>query len=254
MSLAANFSRALLLAVALVAPLTLAAEEGNKAEKPLPAARDSAQPSETVAELTESEAAAGGESRDGVATPLRPGTNTVFRRPQTSSRSLVEIAASRNAACGGLSGTTTHSCGSTTVSPPAGVCSATPVNTTGGRKEMGPSKVSAWISRTVPGLEDHGGRVVKRANGLTQMTMTPEDISNPDPQPGDVPWAGSLGWSESWYAFDNRSLNAFQIYLGILGPYSLADSFQVQIHDWINADEPLGWDNQLETEPLLNLN
>ena len=118
----------------------------------------------------------------------------------------------------------------------------------------GTSKVSAWISGTVPGLDDDGGRVVKRANGLTQMTMTPEDISNPEPQPGDVPWAGSLGWAESWYAFDNRTLNAFQIYFGILGPYSLADSFQVQIHDWINADEPLGWDNQLDTEPLLNLN
>jgi hypothetical protein len=120
--------------------------------------------------------------------------------------------------------------------------------------EMGPSKFSAWISRTIPGLDDDGGRVVKRGTGLSQITMTPEDVSNPDPQPGDIPWAGSLGWAESWYAFDNQTLNAFQIYFGILGPYSLADSFQVQIHDWINADEPLGWDNQLNTEPLLNLN
>ena len=121
-------------------------------------------------------------------------------------------------------------------------------------RQMGPSRFSAWISRTVPGLDDGGGRIVKRATGLTQMTMTPEDISNPEPQPGDVPWAGSLGWAESWYAFDNRTLHAFQVYVGILGPYSLADSFQIQIHDWINADEPNGWDNQLSTEPLLNLN
>lgn len=120
--------------------------------------------------------------------------------------------------------------------------------------EMGPSRFSGWISRTIPGLDDDGGRVVKRGTGLSQITMTPEDISNPDPQPGDVPWAGSLGWAESWYAFDNQTLNAFQIYFGILGPYSLAGTFQVQVHDWINAEEPLGWDNQLETEPLLNLN
>jgi hypothetical protein len=124
----------------------------------------------------------------------------------------------------------------------------------GAWNEMGPSKFSAWISRTIPGLDDDDGRVVKRGTGLSQITMTPEDVSNPDPQPGDVPWAGSLGWAESWYAFDNQTLNAFQIYFGILGPYSLADSFQVQIHDWINADEPLGWDHQLDTEPLLNLN
>jgi hypothetical protein len=120
--------------------------------------------------------------------------------------------------------------------------------------EMGPSKFSGWISRTIPGLGDDGGRVVKRGTGLSQIITTPEDISNPDPQPGDMPWAGTLGWSESWYVFDNRSLNAFQIYAGILGPYSLAEHFQTQIHDWINADDALGWDNQLKTEPLLNLN
>ena len=120
--------------------------------------------------------------------------------------------------------------------------------------EMGPSRFSGWISRTIPGLRDGGGRVVKRGTGLSQIMMTPEDISNPDPQPGDVPWAGALGWSESWYVFDNDRLNAFQIYAGILGPYSLAEEFQIRIHDWINADEPLGWDNQLRTEPLVNLN
>jgi len=121
-------------------------------------------------------------------------------------------------------------------------------------EEMEPSRFSGWISRTVPGIGGGGDLVVKRGTGLSQITMTPEDIQNPDPQPGDVPWAGALGWSESWYAFDNRTLNAFQIYAGILGPYSFAEQFQIQVHHWINADEPRGWDNQLETEPLFNLN
>jgi hypothetical protein len=121
-------------------------------------------------------------------------------------------------------------------------------------EESGPSKFSGWISRTIPGLGPGRDRAVKRGTGLSQVIMTPEDVSNPDPQPGDVPWAGGLGWSESWYAYNNTTLNAFQIYGGILGPYSFAEQFQVQIHDWINADEPLGWDNQLETEPLVNLN
>jgi hypothetical protein len=255
MSLAANFSRVLLSAVAVVAPLTLAAAEGNKDERPLPEAHDSTQPLDTHAELTETAAVAGGESRDvRVTTPLRPGGHEygvsqaadVEPKPRGNrsleERSLWRLEWDNDAFVRVDNGFT------------AGWSLQRHSRQHDRWQEMGPSKVSAWISRTVPGLEDHGGRVVKRANGLTQMTMTPEDISNPDPQPGDVPWAGSLGWSESWYAFDNRSLNAFQIYLGILGPYSLADSFQVQIHDWINADEPLGWDNQLETEPLLNLN
>jgi hypothetical protein len=121
-------------------------------------------------------------------------------------------------------------------------------------QSMDPSKFSAWIGRTVPGLGDGGGRIVKRGTGLSQIMMTPEDLENPDPQPGDIPWAGSLGWSESWYVLDNERLNAFQIYFGILGPYSFAEDLQIQLHHLINADEPLGWDNQLRTEPLLNIN
>jgi hypothetical protein len=123
-----------------------------------------------------------------------------------------------------------------------------------GWAEIEPSTFSSWISRTIPGLGDRGDRIVKRASGLTQVIMTPEDISNPEPQPGDWPWAGALGWSESWYAYDNDRLNAFQIYVGILGPWAMAEQFQVPLHDLINADEPLGWDNQLESEPLVNLN
>jgi hypothetical protein len=117
-----------------------------------------------------------------------------------------------------------------------------------------PSRFSGWISRTIPGLGDAGDRIVKRGTGISQVMFTPEDVSNPDPQPEDVPWSGALGWTESWYAFDTKSLSAFQIYVGILGPYSFAEHFQILIHDWINADEPLGWDNQLATEPLVNLN
>ena len=119
---------------------------------------------------------------------------------------------------------------------------------------MGPSGFSRWISRTIPGLGDAGERVVKRGSGLSHVMMTPEDISNPRMQPDDVPFAGALGWAESWYAYDNRSLNAFQVYAGILGPYSGAENIQIQIHDWINADQPNGWGNQLGTEPLFNLN
>ena len=119
---------------------------------------------------------------------------------------------------------------------------------------MEPSGVSRWVSRKIRGLGDGGERVVKRGSGLSHVMMTPEDISKRRVQPDDVPFAGALGWSESWYAYDNRSLNAFQVYAGILGPFSGAEKIQVQIHDWINADQPRGWGNQLDTEPLLNFN
>lgn len=95
-----------------------------------------------------------------------------------------------------------------------------------------------------------------------------DDIENPKPLEERNLWrfewdndafshtgnAFTNGWSESWSAFDNQRFNAFQIYVGVLGPYSLAEQFQTQVHKWVDSEKPLGWDNQLKTEPLLNLN
>src|SRR5882762_464095 len=54
-----------------------------------------------------------------------------------------------------------------------------------------------WIGR-VPGLGDggrggRGGRPITRwAVGISQVIITPKDVSNPAPQPNDAPWAGML--------------------------------------------------------------
>jgi lipid A 3-O-deacylase len=117
--------------------------------------------------------------------------------------------------------------------------------------------LSRWIAHHIPGIGDdgEGGRYVKRGVGFSQIMQTPEDITNPDPQPNDVPWAGVGGFHFSWSSFDNTRLNAFQIFVGLMGPYSLAEEFQTFIHVDLGAgDPPEGWDNQLKNEALLNLN
>jgi hypothetical protein len=256
MKLATYFSRVLFSTVMALAPPSMAAAEGNEDEKPMVEDRISTEPNATDEDPSQSAIVDAGGSPDvPKTTPLRPkGTEYgISQKPlgvesktrgdrSLEERNLWRLGWDNDAFVRVDNGFTN------------GWSIQRHSHHFGAWHEMGPSKFSAWISRTIPGLDDDDGRVVKRGTGLSQITMTPEDVSNPDPQPGDVPWAGSLGWAESWYAFDNQTLNAFQIYFGILGPYSLADSFQVQIHDWINADEPLGWDHQLDTEPLLNLN
>ena len=51
-----------------------------------------------------------------------------------------------------------------------------------------------WIGR-LPGLGDdgEGGRVVRWAAGISQLMVTPHDITIAGPQPDDSPWAGILG-------------------------------------------------------------
>lgn len=115
-----------------------------------------------------------------------------------------------------------------------------------------------WVGKHIPGLGDdgEGGRIVRRASGMGFVIQTPQDIENPDPQPLDAPWAGVLGLGTSWSSYDNRRLGALQLFVGCMGPCSGAEQVQKFVHDdlGLSDNSPLGWDNQLDTEFLGNLN
>ncbi|HET8945500.1 MAG TPA: lipid A deacylase LpxR family protein [Candidatus Polarisedimenticolia bacterium] len=115
---------------------------------------------------------------------------------------------------------------------------------------------AGWIGR-IPGLGDdgRGDRVVRWAYGVTQMILTPADISIETPQPDDVPWAGYAGLVGSWSSYDNRRLAAIQVYLGCKGPCSQAEDVQKFVHNKLGlGEDPQGWGNQLSYRALANLN
>jgi hypothetical protein len=85
-----------------------------------------------------------------------------------------------------------------------------------------------------------------------QEMYTPEDITLPEPPPGDQPYAGVLYWDTSVYAKSARSLHSYTWRLGVVGPASGAEETQKFIHRLIGAKEPQGWDTQLSNELLLN--
>lgn len=94
---------------------------------------------------------------------------------------------------------------------------------------------------------------------LGQNMYTPEDISNPAPQPNDRPWAGLLYASRiARISYLQNSVNAqrqdrIEVSLGVVGPASLAGETQIEFHRLIGADRPNGWANQLRNEPVLQL-
>jgi hypothetical protein len=96
---------------------------------------------------------------------------------------------------------------------------------------------------------------VRSAWGVTQLILTPEDITIAEPQPDDAPWAAMLGGYVSWMSYDNRRLAALQAYLGCRGPCSQGEDVQGFAHDDLGFGErPAGWRNQLDDKVLFNVN
>ncbi len=90
-----------------------------------------------------------------------------------------------------------------------------------------------------------------------QQMYTPEDIETEALVEDDRPYAGLLfggvslfnhSQHEGWRLAESLHLDA-----GIVGPASGAGALQKNYHEWIGADDPKGWHNQLANEPIIGI-
>jgi hypothetical protein len=94
---------------------------------------------------------------------------------------------------------------------------------------------------------------------LGQSMFTPKDPARADLIGDDRPYAGLLyvgmSWNRRQHAPQSNSeiLDTREITLGVMGPWALGEQAQNLIHDAIGVDRFLGWQNQLENEPALQL-
>jgi lipid A 3-O-deacylase len=90
---------------------------------------------------------------------------------------------------------------------------------------------------------------------VAQIMVTPQDLNKVEYQPNDYPYAGSLFVTRSFYSYNPKKKFSYQteLLVGIRGRHALAKQTQIAIHSVINAAEPRGWGNQLNTQLLLNL-
>lgn len=91
------------------------------------------------------------------------------------------------------------------------------------------------------------------AHMFFQRMQTPEDLSTSELIIDDLPYAGLLAWQGTLYAWDDRVADQLSLYLGAVGPITLAEQSQTLIHELLDADDPKGWDNQIENEPIFKV-
>jgi lipid A 3-O-deacylase len=90
--------------------------------------------------------------------------------------------------------------------------------------------------------------------GITQQMYTPVDIKRKDIVIGDRPYAGVLYFSHTLISSDSKNKQKLTTTLnfGTIGKYAFAKEVQTAVHGLINYQKPLGWDNQIKSDIIIN--
>lgn len=88
---------------------------------------------------------------------------------------------------------------------------------------------------------------------LGQNLYTPEDISTPDLQVDDRPYAAWLHTDLGLVGQTDEILRTLEFSLGVVGPAAQGEELQKWFHEVIGSPEPMGWHNQLNNELALML-
>jgi len=88
---------------------------------------------------------------------------------------------------------------------------------------------------------------------IGQYIYTPSDIKIPELIIDDRPYAGLLYLAGTSYFKEGNKIRSFSTLIGVVGEASLSEQSQKTVHKWIDSQEPMGWDNQLNNEIVLNL-
>ena len=104
-----------------------------------------------------------------------------------------------------------------------------------------------WTAKNLLPLQNDGRKRIGIAIG--QNMYTPEDISTTTLAPGDRPYAGWLYGSVGMVSDRGDRLDNVMLTVGVVGPYSFAEETQKFVHKAMDTTRPMGWDNQIKTEP-----
>jgi hypothetical protein len=103
-------------------------------------------------------------------------------------------------------------------------------------------------------VQSNGNKeVVRRIYGLRNLMYTPRDITIPEPQPDEHPWAGMTAVTYTEWTRDDYRTEMWEYLFGVTGPWSRSDKIQTWVHKVIGSHRPQGWSNQIPNEVVFNV-
>jgi len=89
---------------------------------------------------------------------------------------------------------------------------------------------------------------------LGQNIYTPDHVDEPEKRSDDdMVFAGWLYTGMFAQRATDRRLDHLELNVGVIGPSSKAERVQKSIHNFLDSDEPIGWDDQLSDELAVDL-
>ncbi len=117
------------------------------------------------------------------------------------------------------------------------------------------SRIGNWTYSLIGRLPFINEPEFRRSVSLSigQNMYTPEDTEQSELIKDDRPYAGLTYFGMGLHGKSNLQMNTWELILGIVGPHSYAEDTQRIIHEWKGNLVPMGWNNQLGDEPVLNV-
>jgi hypothetical protein len=91
--------------------------------------------------------------------------------------------------------------------------------------------------------------------GIAHQMFTPEDFDKEGADLTDQrPYAGYMYLDMGLHTIESHTLSSWNFQLGIVGPAAQMDKVQEIIHDIIGSPDPLGWEEQINNEVIVQIN
>lgn len=110
-----------------------------------------------------------------------------------------------------------------------------------------------WVAPLMWSMPKDSIKGAVNAYMLGQTMSTPSDITVAVPAESELPYAGLLALTNSYITVTDTHADRVSTTIGIVGSAALGEEAQKFVHELIGADEPLGWDTQLENELVFQL-
>ena len=88
---------------------------------------------------------------------------------------------------------------------------------------------------------------------LGQFIQTPVDIKQTALIEEDAPYVGLLAWEVNILVYNQSIIDDLSLTIGVVGPAAGAKELQKSVHEQLSANQPMGWDNQIDNEVVVRL-